>query len=254
MVHICFDNSGYHSINHAMKLGILEQEDIICFYDDLSVGDISSCRKYSTRKDVIKKIYDISDDKINTVLDDFYEKLSGENDFIIWYAHNSRDYCNLYYVVSLLEDKNIKIVECDKKQRHDSVIFYNWVEEVLPEDLLIFLKSATILTTEEKLEIKNKWTALILEKGFLRAKDSDKVKTVQEFFYDKFILEKITSYKIRMARVVGEVIGTGPILKDWFIIWRLKELEALGYVEIEYDHERFMLNYIRKVRCYEEIK
>ena len=51
----------------------------------------------------------------------------------------------------------------------------------------------------------------------------------------------------------GEVIGTGSALREWFINWRIKELEAMGYVEIEYGDHRFILNYIRKLKYYEEV-
>ena len=56
MLHICFGDSEYCSIRHAMELGVIEKEDVVCFDDDLSVGDISNCREYEGREEVIRNI------------------------------------------------------------------------------------------------------------------------------------------------------------------------------------------------------
>lgn len=108
--YICFDDNTYSIIRIAMKLGLIQKEDVVSFDDDLSVGDISNCKEYEYRKRVIYNIYHdniahIDDNEIKQQHDDFHKILLEENDFIIWYAHNPMDYCNLYYVVSLTKNK-----------------------------------------------------------------------------------------------------------------------------------------------------
>jgi hypothetical protein len=47
-----------------MKLKLLKKENIIPFNDDLSVGDITNCREYVSRKNIIHNIlytYEIAD-------------------------------------------------------------------------------------------------------------------------------------------------------------------------------------------------
>ncbi|MBU5484343.1 DUF1835 domain-containing protein [Clostridium sp. MSJ-11] len=253
MLHICFDDSAYGGMRHAMKLKLIKEENVVSFNDDLSVGNISNCREYEYRKAVIHNIYsdygtDIDDGEIKKSFDNFYEILSKENDFIIWYAHNPRDYCNLYYIVSLLKDKNIKVVECIEKTFEDRTLFYKWVNEVCIEDLPILLKKGKILSEEKKFMYTKKWKELVSQNGLLRAEKYEGIETVEEDYYDDLILKRIPTKNIPMIRVVGELIGMDkPCLRDWFVVWRIKQLVTMGCVEIEKRCDRYMLNDIRKV-------
>jgi hypothetical protein len=238
-----------------MKLELIGKENIIAFGDDLSVGDISNCREYESRKTVIHNIFynyeitDIDDINIKKEFDDFYEMISKENDFTIWYSHNPRDYCNLYSLVSLLQNKNIQVVECTKKTLGDKTFFYKWVGEVCPEDLPILFENVKILSEQEKMVYAKKWEQLVSENGLLRAKASKGIDTVHEYYYDDLILKIVPIKNIRVARVVGEFIGMDkPCLRDWFVVWRIKQLAAMGCVKIENRClDRYMFNNIRKV-------
>ena len=193
-------------------------------------------------------IVDIDDNEIKRELDDFYEILSKENDFIIWYAHNPRDYCNLYHVVSLIKGKNIKVVECIKKTVGDITFHYNWVGEVVPKDMPMLLNEARKLNEQEKNEHSNKWKLLSLENGLLRVEISGEIKTVDENYYDNLILKKVPIKSKTIVSVVGAVVGIDkPCLRDWFVVWRIKHLADIECVEIDHKHDKYMLNDIRKL-------
>lgn len=254
MLHICFDESAYCTVRHAMKLGVIEKEKVALFDDDLSVGNILNCREYESRKDVLYNIFHddithMNDSDVKKKFDDFYKRLLKDNNFIIWYADNPKDYCNLYYVVSLLKDKNIKVVECIKKALREKTMYYNWVGQIAPKDLPMFLKEARELNEEEKNKYSEQWELLVLENGLLRAEVSGDIKTVTESYYDNLILKRVPIKNIRIARVVGDFIGHDkPCLRSWFVIWRIKHLEEVGYVEINYRcDDSFMFNDIRKL-------
>lgn len=254
MLHICFDESAYCTIRHAMKLGLIEKEKVILFDDDLSVGNISDCRNYQYRKNVIYNIsFDyidhIDDNEIKKGFDDFYKVLLQENDFIIWYAPNPRDYCNMYYIVNLVANKNIRVVECIKKELKNITLYYKWVGEVIPEDMPMLLNKARELNCQEKNEYSNKWKLLVSENGPLRGEVSGEIRTIDEDYYDNLVLERVPIKTHRIARIVGDFMGMDkPCLRDWFIVWRIKHLAEIGCVEIDYRcKERFMFNDIRKI-------
>ena len=260
MLHICFGESEYCSIRSAMELELIEKEDVVCFNDDLSVGDISNCREYECREEVISNIcyndiahrddndiVNIDNNEIKKELDDFYKMLLKENDFIIWYAHNPRDYCNLYYVVSLIKGKNIKVVECIKKTLGDTTLYYKWVGEVGTKDMPMLLNEARELSEEEKNIYSKKWELLVLKNGLLRAEVSGEIRTVDENYYDNLILNRVPVKRRLIACTVGELVGMDkPCLRDWFVILRIKHLEEIGCVEIDYRCNRYMLNNIIK--------
>jgi len=253
MLHICFGDSEYFGIKHAMELELIEKEDVVLFQDDLSVGYISNCREYESRKEVMHNIYHndidyLDNNAIKKKLDDFYEMLLKENDFIIWYAHNPRDYCNLYHVVSLIKEKNIKVVECTKKTVGDTTLYYKWVSEVVPKDMAMLLNEARKLNEQEKNEYSNRWNLLTLKNGLLRAEISGEIKTVDENYYDNLILKKVPIKSKTIVSVVGAVVGMDkPCLRDWFVVWRINHLAEIGCVEIDYKCDKYMLNYIRKL-------
>jgi hypothetical protein len=238
-----------------MKLQLIEKENIVSFNDDLSVGNISNCREYESRKTVIHnifyndKIIDKDDINIKKEFDDFYEMISKENEFAIWYSDNPRDYCNLYYLVSLLQNKDIKVVQCTKKILGNKTFFYKWVSEVYPEDLPILFKNVKRLSEQEKIVYTKKWEQLVYDNGLLRAKISEGIYTVHEYYYDDLILKIVPRKNIRIARIVGEFIGMEkPCLRDWFVVWRIKQLAAMGCLEIENRClDRYVFNNIRKI-------
>lgn len=253
MLHICLDDSAYCTISHAVKLGLTEKGSVVLFDDDLSVGNISNCREYEYRKSVIHKMFpdnisNIDDNEIKKELDNFYEILSKENDFIIWYAHNPTDYCNLYYIINLIKNKNIKVIECIKKTVGNITFFYKWVGEIVPEDIPMISKRVRDLSDQEKNEYSRKWELLVLENGSLRAEVSGDIKTVNENYYDNLILKKVPIKSNSIAAIVGKFIGMDkPCLRSWFIVSRIKYLAELGCVKINYRCDRYMLNYIRKL-------
>ncbi|RXM71333.1 hypothetical protein DP143_11310 [Clostridium tetani] len=93
------------------------------------------------------------------------------------------------------------------------------------------------------------WNNLVSENGLLRAKISKEIKTVHESYYDDLILKIVPKESMKIVRVVGEIIGLDkPCLSKWFIVWRIKELEAMGCVEIENKYsDKYMFNNIRKI-------
>jgi len=252
LVHICFDISSYYSIKHAMKGGLIKEDKLIAFWDDLSIGDISNCMDYKSRKEIIDKIYydEMGYDAHNEIekeFDEFYRTLENEDNFTIWYVRNPKECCNLYYVVSLIENKNIDVVRCLKKHNKNKTFYYARLGEVLPEDMPKLLIEKVNLSEKYKKKCTKIWKSLVLENGLLRIKKHKRIKTVEESYYDKLILNRVTSNNTRMICVVAEVIGKDtPYLKSWFIASRIKFLVDIGNIKINHICDRYMLNDIKK--------
>jgi hypothetical protein len=244
MLHISFDASSYCNIKHAMKLKLLKKDNILPFNDDLSVGDISNCREYVNRKNIIHNIIynhqltDRDEIEIERNFNSFYQLLLNEDEFTIWYSNNPRDYCNLYYLVTLLINKKINIVDCTN---------YNWVDNILYEDLPSLYKNIKTLTLQDKIMYNDKWSKLVSDNELLRTIITNDIVTVNENYYDNLILNIIPKNNIRVARIVGEFIGNKPFLRDWFIVWRIKQLVSMGCIVIEDRRlESYTFNNIRR--------
>ncbi|MCC0659021.1 DUF1835 domain-containing protein [Clostridioides sp. ZZV14-6154] len=251
MAHICFNDVCCYLLKEAMKLKLIPHNKIVSFEDDLSIGDISDVNNHELRENIFKIRKDFENNpkllfKANLLED---RKLVKHRDTIIWCANNPKDLCGLYYVVSKLQDKNIKIVLIDEKKTEDGLTKYSFTSEMAPEDFPFFLDKALEISFNEKLEIKNKWDILVKENAALRALVGEEIKSVEETYFDKYILKNISDKCQPLIGVVAEcMFEDGMRVKDWFILWRIVELSKLKIIEIKGSkYDFYSDNEIRKI-------
>ncbi|NMS88569.1 DUF1835 domain-containing protein [Clostridioides difficile] len=236
MAHICFDEVCYYILKEAMKLKLIPYNKIVVFEDDLSIGDISDVNNYELRKNIFKIRADFENNpkllfKSNLLED---RSLVKHRDIIIWCANNSRDLCGVYYIVSKFQDKNIKIVLIDEKKIEDGIIKYSFTSEMSPKDSTFFLNKASEVNFNEKLEIKNKWNVLVKENTIFRALIGKEIKSVEETYFDKYILKNISyRWKPLIEAIAESMFEDEMRVKDWFILWRIMDLVNLKIVEIK---------------------
>ncbi|MFL8801717.1 MULTISPECIES: DUF3658 domain-containing protein [unclassified Clostridioides] len=236
MAYICFDDVCYYILKEAMKLELIPHNKIVVFEDDLSIGDISDVNNYELRKDIFKVRADFENNpkllfKPNLLED---RSLVKHRDIIIWCANNSRDLCGVYYIVSKFQDKNIKIALIDEKKIEEGIMKYSFTSEMSPEDTYFFLNKASEIEFNEKLEIKNKWDVLVKENTIFRALIGKEIKSVEETYFDKYILKNISDKWKPLIEAVAESLFEDEMrVKDWFILWRIMNLVNLKIVEIK---------------------
>lgn len=236
MAHICFDDVCCYILKEAMKLKLIPHNKIVVFEDDLSIGDISDVNNYELREDIFRIRTDLENNpkllfKPNLLED---RKLAKHRDIIIWCANNQKDLCGVYYVVSKFQDKNIKIVLIDEKKEEDCLIKYSFTSEMAPEDSHFFLNKASEIGFNEKLEIKNKWNVLVKENAIFRALVEEEIKSVEETYFDKYILRNISDKWRPLIEAVSDSMFEDEMhAKDWFILWRIMEMSNLKIVEIK---------------------
>ncbi|MDB0440628.1 hypothetical protein C4R89_14060 [Clostridioides difficile] len=251
MAYICFDDVCCYLLKEAMKLKLIPHNKIISFEDDLSIGNISEINNHQLRENIFKVRKNFENNpkllfKSNLLED---RKLLKHRDIIIWCANNPKDLCGLYYVVSKFHDKNIKIVLIDEKKTEDGLTKYSFTSEITPEDCPFFLDKALEISSNEKLEIKNKWNILVEENAAIRALVEKEIKSVEETYFDKYILKNISDKWQALIGVVADCMFEDEMrVKDWFILWRISKLSKLKIVEIKRSKDDFYFDSeIRKI-------
>ncbi|MGX4660428.1 DUF3658 domain-containing protein [Clostridioides difficile] len=226
MVHICFDDICYFLLKEAMRLKLILHNKIVLLEDDLSIGNISDANNYKLRENIfkIRSIFENNPKLLfkPDLLDD--RKLSKCRNVIIWCANNPKDLCGVYYVVSKFQDKNIKVVIADEKKTEDALIKYSFTSEMSPEDFPFFLDKTLEIGFNEKLEFKNKWDVLVKENSIFRALINNEIKSVEETYFDKYILKNISDKWQPLIEVVAKCMFEDELrVKDWFIPLEIRE-------------------------------
>lgn len=105
--------------------------------------------------------------------------------------------------------------------------------ELPPESLALLQKSfieLPCLTVEKRMQFECEWDRLSNSTEFLRVWKENEVHSVQEDYFDQFIIECAKSIGadrefLKAPRVIGEALGlVEQLVGDTFLEYRLKEL------------------------------
>lgn len=149
----------------------------------------------------------------------------------IWYASSdNEDMCTLYFLVSRLHKKNIKIYICDVADgNHFSLGSYSAdeIHSLLPKTKIILEKEIT--------EYSNTWENLIRENADLRIiKNNSLISVSFEYFDDKILKTLKKLGKTKYWTLVGECMSKRlcGFYGDTFFIARVNELINEKKIEI----------------------
>ena len=235
ITHICSTGGGV--IKHAIDEGLIKGNDVIDFFDDLSVGPITSLSKIEERVNWLKtNLYPYENEKLLEQFKDYHNnfferisKVSGDKIYL-WYGNNSRDLCNLMYILTFIKDMYGKIHTVDVSEKVYQIskrrkFSPRTVGEILPEKLNDFLPLSKAISKEVCQKYLQSWLKLNNENSNLRVLENDQVISVEEDYFDKIILNHVSSRFAHCARTVGEVYGKADkFISDDIIFWRILEL------------------------------
>ncbi|TKI95705.1 hypothetical protein FC699_12645, partial [Bacillus wiedmannii] len=159
----------------------------------------------------------------------------------------------------LKDKKNIRVMNTSEaskeilKQEYD----IRGTGELAPESLALIQKSFVELpyiSVEKRMKFEHEWDSLSKSTKFLRVWTDNEVHSVQEDYFDQFIIECAKSVGadqefLKAPRVIGEALGlVNQLVGDTFLEYRLKELIKLEVFEFEgsLDEMRFYSVKLRK--------
>ncbi|HGA0708535.1 TPA: DUF3658 domain-containing protein, partial [Bacillus pacificus] len=186
--------------------------------------------------------------------------IPSETPITIWKADNAHEHVGLCFVMAQLKDKKkIRVMNTSEASKEILKLEYviRGTGELSPESLALIQKSFVklpYLTVENRLQFEHEWDSLSKSTGFLRIWTDNEVRSVQENYFDQFIIECAKSIgadqEFRKApRVIGEALGlVEQSVGDTFLEYRLKELIKQEVFEFEgsLDEMRFYSVKLRK--------
>ena len=215
-------------------------EDILCFPLNLSIGDISDPFSDS-RADFLQSLVLIAGDQfadmgremMNTARKSLKRLRSATGPIRLWFSHQPDEYCGFCHVLTLLpEDADIRVVELPEYEVLGSEVrTYTGWGDIEPTELGRFQSLERPLGDTERRYFAGLWRQLQSENGMLRAVVNGRLCTVEEDFYDGFLLRTLQKQPLEFheGRLVGTILGQyGLGISDSLVALRLEEFISRG--------------------------
>ncbi|AJG95362.1 hypothetical protein CN324_21715 [Bacillus anthracis] len=245
-IHIAFDDSTAGCLKHMLSQEERLEEMVIAFSEFFSIGPIHKLHmnegQLARQEWLVNNLTAYENYFEEEYLPRFLETMEElhtipiETTITIWKADNAHEHVGLCFVMAQLKDKkNIRIMNTSEaskeilKQEYD----IRGTGELPPESLALLQKSfieLPCLTVEKRMQFECEWDRLSNSTEFLRVWKENEVHSVQEDYFDQFIIECAKSIGadrefLKAPRVIGEALGlVEQLVGDTFLEYRLKEL------------------------------
>ncbi|QIW22119.1 DUF1835 domain-containing protein [Bacillus thuringiensis] len=269
-VHIAFDDSTAGCLKYMLSQEERLEDRVVAFSEFFSIGPINKLHtnegQLARQKWLVNNLTAYDNYFEEEYLPKFLETMEElhtipiETPITIWKANNAHEHVGLCFVMAQLKDKkNIRVINTSEaskeilKQEYD----IRGTGELAPESLALIQKSFVELlyiSVEKRMKFEHEWDSLSKSTKFLRVWTDNEVHSVQEDYFDQFIIECAKSVGadqefLKAPRVIGEALGlVNQLVGDTFLEYRLKELIKLEVFEFEgsLDEMRFYSVKLRK--------
>ncbi|ALL24112.1 DUF1835 domain-containing protein [Bacillus tropicus] len=245
-IHIAFDDSTAGCLKHMLSQEERLEEMVIAFSEFFSIGPIHKLHmnegQLARQEWLVNNLTAYENYFEEEYLPRFLETMEElhtipiETPITIWKADNAHEHVGLCFVMVQLKDKkNIRIMNTSEASKEILKQEYaiRGTGELPPESLALLQKSfieLPCLTVEKRMQFECEWDRLSNSTEFLRVWKENEVHSVQEDYFDQFIIECAKSIGadrefLKAPRVIGEALGlVEQLVGDTFLEYRLKEL------------------------------
>ncbi|EJR33558.1 MULTISPECIES: DUF1835 domain-containing protein [Bacillus] len=254
-VHIAFDDSTAGCLKHMLGQEERLEEMVVAFSEFFSIGPINKLHmneaQLARQKWLVNNLtaYDnyFEEEYLRRFLETMEElhTIPIETPITIWKANNAHEHVGLCFVIAQLKDKkNIRVINTSEasKEIFKKEYAIRGTGELPPESLALLQKSFAefpYVTEEKRMHFVYEWDRLSKSTEFLRVWKENEVRSVQEDYFDQFIIECAKSIGadrdfLKAPRVIGEALGlVEQLVGDTFLEYRLKKLIKKEVFEFE---------------------
>ncbi|HDR4440286.1 hypothetical protein BK720_11080 [Bacillus thuringiensis serovar brasilensis] len=245
-IHIAFDDSTAGCLKYMLKQEGLLEESVVSFSEFFSIGPIHQL--HTNEGQLERKEWLVNN---LTAYDSYFEdeylprfkktvevlhSIPNETPITIWKAENAHEHVGLSFVIAQLKDKkNIRVMNTSEASKEILKLEYDirGTGELAPESLALIQKSfveLSYLTVEKRMQFEHEWDSLSKSTEFLRVWTDNEVHSVQEDYFDQFIIEcakRVSADQefLKAPIVIGEALGlVEQLVGDTFLEYRLKQL------------------------------
>lgn len=236
----------------------------------LSVGDISESFPGEKRRNTLQELFRIYQEDAAGAADAIFENaLNNINEAIhriragekvrIWYSSQPDELCGMYWFMEQLqlaglseaEIKTVKLPEWELNEEEGIIIRKNGWGDVAPWE---WHRYSGLGQKVDPLLVKmcaSHWQELREENALLRAEVNGKLMSVEESFYDAYIMKELqrADKEFREAVVIGNVLGRYQMgIGDSWIARRIQSMVEDGKLSVVAEAGEGMPSYHRTLR------
>ena len=244
-----------------LKVGLGRENKVIGFPDFFAVGpiwelhkEVGRNRRYEWLREHLNYENDFIEEEyesrfLNTLSE--IDAIRDQVPIVIWSAENANEQTGVRYLLYLLQEKTnpiylmnttIAYQELFNSSEYQHLYFHT--SQVMPEKLKAIYqkKLSKPLTVQERIQFEKEWLSLSDSKGVVRIWESNKIKIVDEEYFDEMIVtaaqhlhskQKETDF-LKSGSIILEVLGHIDYkVPDAFLEYRLRSLIYKGVFEIK---------------------
>lgn len=242
-------------------------EDAIALPFPLDIGDIRGSVFSDARKELLQEIFTANpwgeEPEEPHTLDEYWDNCKQDQQRLlqraaegepvrIWYSHVPYALCGFYSVLHMLQDMDCAVTAVklpEYWERPDGVVVSaGSFGEIPAGEWASFLSYEAKIPDVMRWRFSAVWKQLQQENAPLRAVINGRLHSVEEDFYDRFLLKAASTETQSVGSVIGTAIGRYELcIGDWFLARRMEKLIDSGVFKIEQQGNGFYGNLVIKV-------
>lgn len=249
IINICFTEGAGGKFRIASKMNELDSnQKVIVLSDDLSHGPIKNEVNIEERINWWKVVnedeyffeHGAEDLKENyNIFHNEISKIDSSDVLYLWYG-SSQEFCGMLYTLELLKNKDLNIYLINVT---DTVVKYKGnvylsrdTGYIVPQYIEKYASLKQKLDSDKYRELLDTWELLKNDNSMLHIFKNEKIRSVDESYFDMDILKYVPKEFKNSARIIRSVVDNSDVEISFdYIMWRIKELVNLGKIDYTYD-------------------
>ncbi|WPC39260.1 DUF1835 domain-containing protein [Clostridium sp. JS66] len=249
IINICFTEGAGGKFRIAIKMNELDsKQKVIVLSDDLSHGPIKVGINIEERinwwriANGDEYFLEYGADELRENYNTFHNEISkiDRSDILyLWYG-SSQEFCGMLYALELLKNKDLNIYlinVTDTVVEHKGNVYLSRdTGYIVPQYIEKYASVKQKLDSDKYRELLNIWELLKSDNSMLRVFKNERIRSVDENYFDMDILKYVPKEFKNSAKIVRLVVDNSDVEISFdYIIWRIKELVKLGKIDCTYD-------------------
>ncbi|MCB2299233.1 DUF1835 domain-containing protein [Clostridium tagluense] len=245
IVNICFSEGAGGKFRVAIRMNELDgQQKVIVLSDDLSHGPIKCGVNIEERinwgsiVDEGEYFASYGAEDLNENYNTFHNEISKIDDkdtLYLWYG-SSQEFCGMLYALELLKDRNLNIYLINATDTivkyKDKVYLARDAGDIVPRYIDKYTSLKQKLNSNKYKQLLDTWELLKNDNSILRVFKNEKIKSVDENYFDIDVLKYTPKGFRNSAEIVRSVIENNDVEISFdYIFWRVKKLVKLGKID-----------------------
>ena len=168
----------------------------------------------------------------------FYNEISKIDDkdtLYLWYG-SSQEFCGMLYALELLKDRNLNIYLINATDTvvkdKDNVYLARDTGDIVPQYIEKYTGLKQKLNSNKYKQLLETWELLKTNNSILRVFKNEKIKSVDENYFDIDVLKYTPKEFRNSAEIVRFIIENSDVEISFdYILWRVKKLVKLGKID-----------------------